>query len=120
MLGAELGLGFLVNIGNFSVPQAANFSSSKFYLVLRVEPELHNFFSGFLLPLHFELSLNANHRVWSYSVLLPLLQGGLQLPLFGVRLVEGVGRFSPVLVQSQSQAEPVSMETFLSTATKLP
>lgn len=102
MLGAELGLGFLVNTGNFSVPQAANFSRSKFYLVLRLEPELHSFFSGFLLPLHFELSLNASHRVWSFSMLLPLVQGGLQSPLFGVRLVEGVGRFSPVLVQPQS------------------
>lgn len=40
-LGVELGLGFLVNV---HTPQAENFSGSEFYLVLRVEPELHSFF----------------------------------------------------------------------------
>lgn len=70
-LGVELGLGFLVNV---CTPQAENFSGSEFYLVLRVEPELHSFFLSVpTLPSALNYSLMPGHRVVSFSMLLSLL-----------------------------------------------
>lgn len=54
-LGVKLGLGFLVNTGNFHAPQAANFSSNGFYLVLRAEPGLQRFFFFFFVSVFLPL-----------------------------------------------------------------
>lgn len=77
-LGVELGLGFLVNTGNFHAPQAANFSSNGFYLVLRAEPGLQRLFFCLSVPTP-PSALNCpvipGHRMGSFSMPAPLLQG---------------------------------------------
>ena len=60
-------MGFLVNAGNFSAPQAASFSSNGFCLVLRVEPELQRFFFFPLQCSHASLSFEPSHDAWPQS-----------------------------------------------------
>lgn len=86
----ELGLGFLVNV---NTPKPANLSSNEFYLVLRVVPELHSFFScSYSSSSSSELSCNACSQNGVFLHALSLLWDRLKLLSSGAKLVVGTGR----------------------------